>query len=379
MYNLMSEEQQELTSMIRKMLEKELKPIVAECDKNGEFPMQVHDSLGDMGLHGLAIPEEYGGLGFDYETQYLIEEEIAKIDAGFAFTYCVGKATAGVTLQYGSEELKRKICDFLVNGGIGASCLTEPGAGSDLANIRTTAVKDGNDYILNGTKCFISNAPFAGMFQVLAITDKTKGSKGFSLFMIEKERGMQIGKVEDKMGLRLSPTSDVILEDVRVPAQNMIGEEGKGYKLALAQVGKARLMTSGAAVGLAQSALDYAVDYANNRVQFGAPIANNQGVSFKLADMEIAIQASRQLALYACRQHKANKDFVLTASCTKALAADTAMKAATEAVQILGGYGYSKEYPVEKLMRDAKIFQIFEGTNEIQRLIIGNTLTRAKR
>lgn len=378
MYNLMTEEQKELTSMISSVLEKELKPIVEECDAEGKFPMHVHDVLGEMGLHGLSIDEEYGGLGLDYETQFLIEEEMGKVDAGFAFTYCVGKATAGTISKYGTEEQKRKICDFLLNGGIGASCLTEPGAGSDLSNIRTTAVKDGNDYILNGTKCFISNAPYAGMFQVLAITDKSKGSKGFSLFLVEKERGVQIGKKEDKMGLRLSPTSDVILEDVRVPAENLIGEEGKGFKLALNQVGKARLMTSGAALGLAQAALDYAVEYSKTRVQFGKPIAENQGISFKLANMEIAIQAARQLALYACRLHKEGKDFALPASCTKVLAADTAMNVATEAVQILGGYGYSKEYPVEKLMRDAKIFQIFEGTNEIQRMIIGNTLVKMK-
>lgn len=381
MYTLMTEEQREITGMIREVLTKELKPIVEECDEKGIFPMEVHDSLGEMGLHGLAISEEYGGLGFDYETQFLIEEEIAKIDAGFAFTYCVGKATAGTISKYGTEEQKRKICDFLVNGGIGCSCLTEPGAGSDLSNIRTTAVKDGNDYVLNGTKCFISNASYAGMFQVLAITDKSKGTKGFSLFLIEKERGIQIGKAEDKMGFRLSPTSDVILEDVRVPAENLIGEEGQGYKLALGQVGKARLMTSGAALGLAQSALDYALDYANERVQFGKPIAKNQGISFKLADMEIGIQAARQLGLYACRQHEAGKEqeFILSASCTKTLSADVAMRAATEAVQIFGGYGYSREYPVEKLMRDAKLFQIFEGTNEIQRLIISNMLLHQKK
>ena len=376
MYHLMTEEQQDLTTMVRDVLTKELKPILTECDEKSEFPINVHNSLCEMGLSGIAIPEEYGGLGLDFETQFLIEEEMGKIDAGFAFTYCVSKATAGTILKYGTEAQKKKICDFLLAGNIGASCLTEPGAGSDVTNIRTTAVKDGNEYVLNGTKCFISNAPYAGMFQVLAITDKTKGPKGFSFFLVEKERGVKIGKKENKMGLRLSPTSDVIFEDVRIPAENLIGEEGQGYKLALGQVGKARLMTSGAALGLAQHALELATDYAKNRVQFGKPIAANQGILFKLADMEIAIQSARQLALYACRLQKAGKDYIQAASCTKVLAADTAMKVATEAVQIFGGYGYSKEYPVEKLMRDAKIFQIFEGTNEIQRMIIGNSLLR---
>ena len=376
MYEIMTEDQKEYTKMVCDVLTKELVPILEEYEKKSQFPMSVHDKLGEMGFHGLAVPEEYGGCGFDFETQYLIEEEMGKIDAGFAFSYCVGKATAGTVLKYGTEEQKHKVCDFLVNGGIGASALTEADAGSDVTNIRTTAVRDGDDYIINGTKCFISNAPQAGLFQVLAYTDKEKRGKGMSFFLVEKERGVQVGKHEDKMGLRLSETCEIVLDNVRVPAKNRIGEEGEGYRLALGQVGKARLMSSAAAIGLAQRALDEAVAYAKVRTQFGKPIASFQGVSFLLADMEIKIQAARQLALYTARVAQTGADYVLPASCTKTFATDMAMQVASDAIQVLGGYGYSKEYPVEKLLRDAKVFQIFEGTNQIQRMIIGGILAK---
>ena len=376
MYSMMTAEQKDLVDLVRNVLTKELLPIQKEYELIGKFPMSVHDKLGELGFHGMDIPEEYGGLGLDPMTGYLIREEMGKIDAGFGFNYCIGKGTAATALKYGTEEQKKMFCDRLLNGGIGATCLTEPDAGSDVTAIRTTARKVGDEYILNGSKCFITNGPLANTFQVLAYTNKEAGSKGMSLFIVEKERGVQVGAKEDKMGFRMSETSDIVFEDVKVPAINLIGQEGQGYRLALGQVGKARLMTSAYAIGLAQSALDEAVNYAKIRISFGKPISKYQGVSFILADMAIQIEAARQLVIYGVRQMEAGMDYSFTASCAKTMAADVAMKVTTDAVQVFGGYGYSREYPLEQKMRDAKLFAIFEGTNQIQRMIIGQTLTK---
>lgn len=375
-YTLMTEEQKELTGLVRDVLEKELAPRLAQCEKEGRFPMEVHDILGDIGLHGLLIPEEYGGLGLDSMTTYLIREEMGKVDAGFGFSYCTGKGTAANVLKYGTEEQKKFFCDRLLNGGFGATCITEADAGSDVTSIRTTAKRVGDEYIINGTKCFITNAPLADVFQVLAYTDKEKGTRGMSLFLVEKERGVKIGKKEDKMGIRLSETSDVIFEDVKIPASNLIGKEGEGYKYILSLLATARIMNMAFVVGTAQHALDLAAEYAKTRMTWNKPIKDYQGISFMLADMEIQLQAARQYLLYGIRQMEAGENYVMAASGAKVLASEAAMKITTDAVQIFGGYGYSREYPVEKLMRDAKIFSIFEGTNQIQKMIIGKALTK---
>ena len=373
---LMTDEQKDLVLMLRKMLQKELTPIVEEYDEKGEYPMQVHKALCGAGFNTVAIPEAYGGMGLDQVTIALLNEEMGKVDAGFGCSFSFSSGGIKTVLLAGTEKQKQYYADRIINGGISCTCVTEADAGSDAAAIRTTAVKDGNDYILNGTKAFISNGPIADTFTVLAVTDKEKGTRGMSIFIVEKERGVKAGKKENKMGIRMSPTSEVIFEDVRVPAENMVGSEGEGFKIFMKSLTRSRPQVMSFAVGIAQQALDLSVAYAKERKTFGRPIISNQGVSFMLADMEMQIQAARSLIQYAVRCIDAGVDITSASASAKTVASDMVMKVTTDAVQIFGGYGYSKEYPVEKLMRDAKIFAIFEGTNQIQRLILGNYLAK---
>ncbi|WP_295635454.1 acyl-CoA dehydrogenase family protein [uncultured Intestinimonas sp.] len=376
MYKLMTDEEREYVELLHDVQMKELQPLVQECDEKGLFPMSVHDKLGELGFHGMDVPEEYGGLGLSSMANYFIREELGYVDAGFGFSYALSKGAQSTVLRVGTEEQKKFICDRILNGSIGCNCITEAGAGSEVTAMRTTAVKDGTDYIINGTKSFISNAPIADIFMVVAYTDKEKGPKGMSLFMVEKERGVKTGKKENKMGLRSSETGEVIFEDVRVPAKNMIGPEGLGYRNILATLARSRIVNTAIAVGIAQRALDEAVKYSNERVTFGKLIKKHQGVQFMLADMEIQVQAARQYLLYGVRMMDAGQDIAMASSGGKVFASEAAMKVTTDAVQVLGGYGYSKEYPVEKLMRDAKIFSIFEGTNQINRMVLGGALTK---
>ena len=375
-YLLMTEEQRELVTTLRGILKKELEPIIAEYDEKGEYPMHVHKILCGAGFNAIAIPEQYGGLGLDQVTCALLNEEMGKVDAGFGCSFSFASGGIKTVLLAGTEEQKQYYADRILSGGISCTCITEADAGSDVAAVRTTAVKDGDDYILNGTKTFISNGPIADTFTVLAVTDKEKGTHGMSIFIVEKERGVKVGKKENKMGIRLSPTSEVVLEDVRVPAKNMVGPEGEGFKIFMRSLGRSRPLVMSIGVGIAQRALDLATDYAKTRKTFGKPIIENQGVSFLLADMEIQIQAARNLVLYAARCMDVGADITSASACAKAFASDTAMKVTTDAVQVFGGYGYSREYPVEKLMRDAKIFSIFEGTNQIQRVILSGYLKK---
>ena len=375
-YLLMTEEQRELVTTLRGILKKELEPTVAEYDEKGEYPMHVHKILCDAGFNAIAIPEQYGGLGLDQVTCALLNEEMGKVDAGFGCSFSFASGGIKTVLLAGTEEQKQYYADRILIGGISCTCITKADAGSDVAAVRTTAVKDGDDYILNGTKTFISNGPIADTFTVLAVTDKEKGTHGMSIFIVEKERGVKVGKKENKMGIRLSPTSEVVLEDVRVPAKNMVGPEGEGFKIFMRSLGRSRPLVMSIGVGIAQRALDLATDYAKTRKTFGKPIIENQGVSFLLADMEIQIQAARNLVLYAARCMDVGADITSASACAKAFASDTAMKVTTDAVQVFGGYGYSREYPVEKLMRDAKIFSIFEGTNQIQRVILSGYLKK---
>ena len=347
-YLLMTEEQRELVTTLRGILKKELEPTVAEYDEKGEYPMHVHKILCDAGFNAIAIPEQYGGLGLDQVTCALLNEEMGKVDAGFGCSFSFASGGIKTVLLAGTEEQKQYYADRILSGGISCTCITEADAGSDVAAVRTTAVKDGDDYILNGTKTFISNGPIADTFTVLAVTDKEKGTHGMSIFIVEKERGVKVGKKENKMGIRLSPTSEVVLEDVRVPAKNMVGPEGEGFKIFMRSLGRSRPLVMSIGVGIAQRALDLATDYAKTRKTFGKPIIENQGVSFLLADMEIQIQAARNLVLYAARCMDVGADITSASACAKAFASDTAMKVTTDAVQVFGGYGYSREYPVEK-------------------------------
>ena len=321
------------------------------------------------------VPEEYGGLGLDHIDQAAILEQIAWADAGVAVTLNGNGLALKPVLIAGNEEQKQKCCDIIVNGGWGVLALTEPDAGCDAGNGKTTAVRSGDEYILNGRKCFITNAQVGDFYVVTAMTDKSKGTRGMSAFLIYKDTpGLSVGNHENKMGIRTSVTSDLVLDDVRVPVENRLGEEGTGFITAMKTLDLARTWCAVIGVGLAQRCIDEAVNYAKQRIQFGKPISSHQAIEFKIADMEIRTEASRQLVAHAIRLSDLGMSFGRESAAAKCFAGDSVVQTALDAVQILGGYGYSREYPVEKLLRDAKIFQIFEGSNEIQRMVVGRSV-----
>ena len=374
--SLYTPEQQDLIDLAHQYATKEIAPIVAEYDRIGKLPMEAYEKGMEIGFHLLEVPEEYGGIGLSMLDYVIISEELAVIDTGVSTTFGANDLAVNVVRNGGTDEQKQYFFDFIAEGHLAAFCLTEPDAGSDTTAIRTTAVADGNDYIINGTKCFVSNGGIADIFVVIAVTDKSKGTRGISAFMVERSQGVQSGKDEDKMGIRLSSTTDVIFDDVRVPKSAMIGKEGEGYYLAMKTLETGRIAAGASAVALIRRCVELSTEYAKERITFGKPIATNQGISFILADMKIAEEAARALVHYAARLCDAGKPFKVEASAAKTFASDAAMEAATNAVQIFGGYGYSREYPVEKLMRDAKIFQIYEGTNQIQRMIIAGAILK---
>ena len=372
---IVSEDAKELLKDVKEFCVNEIVEQVKEYDETGEWPAEIYEKAIEMGLHMMDVPEEYGGLGLDHIDQAAILEQIAWADAGVAVTLNGNGLALKPVLIAGNEEQKQKCCDIIINGGWGVFALTEPDAGCDAANGRTTAVREGDEYILNGRKCFITNAAVGDFFVVTAMTDKSKGTKGISAFLIYKDTpGLSVGRHENKMGIRCSTTSDLVLEDVRVPVENRLGEEGTGFITAMKTLDQARTWCAVIAVGLAQRCIDEAVAYSKQRVQFGKPICRNQAIEFKIADMEIRTEASRQLVAHAIRLIDMGLPFGKESAAAKCFAGDSVMQTAADAVQILGGYGYSREYPVEKLMRDAKIFQIFEGTNEIQRMVIGRAV-----
>lgn len=367
----MTQEQLDLRNMVRTWMHNEVEPRLQEQDEKGECPLDLAKQGFDMGLHMLQIPEEYGGAGMDARTACIITEEYGRVDSAFGGCFTITAMPLKCVLEIGTEEQKKRFCSILAEGKFAAFALTEPSGGSDSANMKTTAVKKGDHYVLNGTKCFITNAPFASLFLVMAVTDKTKGHKGISAFMVERDRpGVSVGKEENKMGARLSGTSEVVFQDVEVPAENMIGAEGQGFIVAMKTLDSGRAAVAAGSVGLAQRCLEEAVKYSKERVAFGKPLCQHQMIQQKIADMAMRIEASRQLVQYAVDLMENNKPYSKAVAMAKCFAADTAMFCATEAVQIHGGYGYCKEYPVEKLFRDAKLGQIVEGTQEIQRTII---------
>lgn len=374
---LLTDEQRDLQSFAKEFAEKELAPVVKECDLKGEFPMEVFQKFRDVGFNTMFLPENYGGQGLGAMEMVLVYEEFAKVDAGFICSASTGEFGIEPILIAGTEEQKQYYMDFILNGGLGAFALTEPNAGSDASATKTTAVRDGDDYIINGRKCFITSGPIADVYSVFASTDPSKGAKGISCFIVERSRpGVSVGKDEDKMGMRLSCTSDVLFEDVRIPAKNLVGTEGTGFGLAMKCLDRSRGVNSYGALGIAQRALDEAVAYAKQRKTFGKPIIAHQGVQFMLADMEIDVTTARAL-LWQCATLVDRGIFdTRLGSVTKTFLSDMVMRVTTNAVQVLGGYGYSREYPVEKLMRDAKLWSIFEGTNQIQRMVIAGTLAR---
>ena len=374
-HHILTGEQLDLQAFARDFAAKELAPVVKECDRKGEFPMEVFRKFCEVGFNSMFLPEAYGGQGLGAMDMVLVYEEFAKVDAGFICSASTGEFGIEPILVAGTEEQKKYYMDFILQGGLGAFALTEPNAGSDAAATRTTAVRDGDDYILNGRKCFITSGPVANVYSVFATVDPSLGTKGISCFIVERDRpGVSVGKDEDKMGMRRSCTSDVIFEDVRIPAKNLVGAEGKGFGLAMKCLDRSRGVNSYGALGIAQRALDEAVAYAKQRKTFGRPIIGHQGVQFLMADMEIDVTTARAL-LWQCAQMVDKGVFdTKLGSVTKTFLSEMAMRVTTSAVQVLGGYGYSREYPVEKLMRDAKLWSIFEGTNQIQRMVISGCL-----
>lgn len=372
-----SEETEELIQAVKEFCDHEVREQSKEYDRSGEWPKEIYDKAMEMQLHMLEIPEEYGGLGLDKVSVAAILEEMAKADAGFALTFSVSSIGLKSVLMAGNEAQKKKYCDNIIGGHFSAFALTEPQAGSDAAAGKTTARKDGDFYVLNGRKTFITNGGVAGIYVVTAMTDKTKGLKGMSAFIVEAGTpGLSTGKHEDKMGIRGSNTCDVVFDECRIPAENLLGNEGDGFKIAMQTLDISRTFIGGMAVGIAQRAMEEAIAYAKTRIQFGQPIIKNQAIAFKLADMAIQIETARQIVANACTRMDMGLPYGKESAIAKCYGGDVAVKVASEAVQIFGGYGYSREYPVEKLMRDAKIYQIFEGTNEIQRVVIANHLMK---
>lgn len=374
----MNELQKDLQSFAREFAQKEIAPIAPQIDHDhGEFPMDVFHKFCDAGFNTMFLPEEYGGQGLGAMEEVIIGEEFCKADAGFYVSATTGAFGIEPVLLFGNEEQKHYYADYLLQGKLASFALTEADAGSDASNTRTTAVRDGDDYILNGSKCFITSGGLADIYTVFATVDRSKGVKGITCFIVERSReGVSVGKAEDKMGMVLSNTTELIFDNVRIPAKNRVGEEGEGFKIAMASLDRSRGIYSYGALGVAQRAIDVAVDYAKQRKTFGKPIIKHQGIQFMLADMEIQTTAARSL-LWHCAQmvDERNIDSRMGAI-TKTFCSDACMKVTTDAVQILGGYGYSREYPVEKLMRDAKLLQIFEGTNQIQRIVISREMSR---
>lgn len=374
----MNELQKDLQSFAREFAQKEIAPIAPQIDHDhGEFPMDVFHKFCDAGFNTMFLPEEYGGQGLGAMEEVIIGEEFCKADAGFYVSATTGAFGIEPVLLFGNEEQKHYYADYLLQGKLASFALTEADAGSDASNTRTTAVRDGDDYILNGSKCFITSGGLSDIYTVFATVDRSKGVKGITCFIVERSReGVSVGKAEDKMGMVLSNTTELIFDNVRIPAKNRVGEEGEGFKIAMASLDRSRGIYSYGALGVAQRAIDVAVDYAKQRKTFGKPIIKHQGIQFMLADMEIQTTAARSL-LWHCAQmvDEGNIDSRMGAI-TKTFCSDACMKVTTDAVQILGGYGYSREYPVEKLMRDAKLLQIFEGTNQIQRIVISREMSR---
>ncbi len=372
-YPRLSEDAKDLAKDIQDFCEKEVRQQTIEADKKDGDITEIIKKATDMGLNALDVPAEYGGPGLTKYDSVALLEQMAYYDAGFGITVSANGLASGPVVIGGNEEQKKRVYDIILGGGIGGFCLTEREAGCDASAGQATAEKDGDDYIINGTKCFITNGPIASYYVVFAMTDKSKGAgHGYTAFLVEKGTpGLSIGKHEDKMGIRCSQTSEVIFDNVRVPSSAIVGEIGHGFKLAMQTLDMARITCGITAVGICQRAIDEARDYIQQRVQFGAPLSKNETIQFKFADMYMRTQAARQLCLHATELYMDHKPFSAEAAAAKCAAGDAAMYCSTEAVQILGGYGYMRDYPVEKLMRDAKIFQIFEGTNEIQRLVMG--------
>lgn len=367
----LTDEQKNLRDLAHDFAENEIRPVAWEYDKDGTWPIDVLQKAFDVGLMNTHAPEEYGGAGLSHLDGAIIEEELSWGCSGITTSLGAnGLASAPVAIA-GSEELKKEYFTSLTESLKFASfCLTEPGAGSDVSSMRTKAVKKGDEYVINGSKCFITNGTYADWYTVYAKTDMDAGHRGISAFLVPRDETITIDKKEDKMGQRASNTATVTFNDTVIPARNLLGQENKGFKVAMQTLDYTRPGVAAMATGIARAAFEFACDYSKERVQFGVPIAMHQAIQFMLADMATKVHASRLMTYNAAVLLDQGKRNTLESSHAKRFASDSAMEIATDAVQVYGGYGFIKEYPVEKLMRDAKIMQLYEGTSQIQRLVI---------
>ncbi len=375
----LTETQKQVKQLARDFAENEIAPNVRKYDSTGEFPTEIMKKLGEIGFLGITFPEEYGGAGLSYLDYVVIIEEISRVDPSIGLSVSAhnGLCTNHIYLFGNDEQKKRYLPDLCTGKKIGAWALTEPQAGSDASNLLTTAVKEGDYYILNGNKVFTTHGSVGEIIVVMAVTDKSKGKNGISAFIVEKGyEGLIVGKKEDKLGMRASDTCSLTFDNCKVPAENLLGEEGQGYRQAMEILAGGRIGIAALSVGLAQGALDLSLKYARERKAFGKYIAEFQAIQWKLADMATQIEGARLLTYKAAYLKDQGKDYSLYASMAKYFASEVAVKCANEAVQIFGGYGYVKEYPVEKLYRDAKLLTIGEGTSEIQRIIIANKILK---
>lgn len=375
----LSEDQQMLRDMVRQFAEKEAKPTVAERDEHAIWPADLVRKMGELGLMGVAVSEEYGGAGMDYVSYAIVIEELSRVDASLGVIASVNNSLVCYGIEkFGTEEQKRELLTPLASGRmLGAFSLSEPGAGSDAAAQRTTAVRDGDYYIINGVKNWVTNGDHADTIILMAMTDPSKGVKGITAFLVDTHApGCRVVKVENKLGIRSAHSCQMAYDDYRLPAWRRLGEEGQGFKIAMTILNAGRIGIAAQALGIAQGAYEAALEYTKVREQFGKPIHEFQAVGFTLADMATRIKAARLLTYEAAWRKDNGLDFIKDASMAKLFASETAMWVATKAVQLHGSNGYSKEYPVERFFRDAKITEIYEGTSEIQRLVISREIVR---
>lgn len=376
----LTEQQIAIQETARKFAQEELLPGVIDRDESSEFPVEQFKKAGELGFIGLPYPKEYGGQGLGYMEYALAVEEISKVDASFGISYSVTTSLYGGSVWHSDatdEQKKAFLPDVLSGKVFGSFGLTEPNAGSDAGGCITTAVKDGDEYVLNGLKCFNTNGPLAKYTAVYALTEPEKKSKGLACFIVDRDApGVRTGKIENKMGIRAAQVSEVILEDCRVPAFNKVANDGNGFKTAMKALDCGRIGVAAQGLGIAEGAFERAVEYMKEREQFGKPIAKNQYLQFKMAELAVKIEAAKYMVYKAAADHDAGKNYGQSAAKAKYMCTNVAMEVTEWAVQFMGGNGYMREYHVERMMRDAKITQIYEGTNEIQQLIVGGALFR---
>jgi alkylation response protein AidB-like acyl-CoA dehydrogenase len=368
-----------LRAAVRQLAEDKIAPYAADVDENARFPQEAHDALAQAGFHAVHIPEQYGGAGADAIATAIVIEEVARVCASSSLIPAVNKLGTMPLLLSASEELKKQVLPQVASGeAMFSYALSEREAGSDAAAMRTRAVQDGDHWVLNGTKCWITNAGVSTYYTVMAVTDPSQGPRGISAFVVHRDDpGFSVGPKERKLGIKGSPTCEIYFEDCIIPADRIVGEPGTGFKTALATLDHTRLTIGAQALGLAQGAIDASVAYVKQRHQFGHPIADFQGVQFMLADLAMRTEAARQLIYSAAaRAERGEPGLTFHSAAAKVFASDTAMSVTTDAVQLFGGYGYTRDFPVERMMRDAKITQIYEGTNQINRVVMARQLLR---